>query len=333
MVGHKWTRRQLLRTGGATLAAGAVSRTIAGQADTGVPDSPRFNLQGAGGNPVKQKSLHANWVMQSFAYDNVNQHLYFLQHNTTNTDPANLGDLWVTRTDTAGNELGAMALHGFGHGVSLAVEPYQGQVYLWTEWQVRDSGFGDKIGRFRFVDGATLEASSTSIQDRTPRILGAVADPQPVPLPQPIIDPQNDRYLVRYKLAADTTRIVAFPLSDAREGRLTTDYWLVDRALPSRGALESERPFQGFTAYGRYAYLLEGSTESGAFLTTIDLNGAGNDTVENQWQTGAGASLPGREPEGMAIWLTSSGPRLAFGFHSNDGGVRQANVYYKSTFV
>jgi hypothetical protein len=35
----------------------------------------------------------------------------------------------------------------------------------------------------------------------------------------------------------------------------------------------------------------------------------------------------------MAIWLTSSGPRLAFGFHSNDDGVRQASIYYKSEFV
>lgn len=329
MAGHSWTRRQLLRTGGVALAAGAFSLAVAGNAAAVVPDSPRFKLSGAGGNPVNRKSLHANWVMQSFAYDNVNQHIYFLQSKTDTTN----GDLWVTRTDTAGNELGAMALHGFGHGVSLAVEPYQGQVYLWTEWQVRDSGYGDKIGRFRFVDGATLDQSSTSIQDRTPRILGTVDDPQPVPLPQPIIDPMYGRYLVRYKLAEDTTRIVVFDLSDAREDRLTTANWLVDRALPARGALEAERPFQGFTAHGRYAYLLEGKNSSGAFITTIDLNSAGNATVENQWQSGAGASLPGREPQGMAIWLTSSGARLAFGFHANDDGVRQANVFYKSEFV
>ncbi|MBF8186147.1 hypothetical protein ITP53_10380 [Nonomuraea sp. K274] len=299
----------------------------AGPAEADVPDSPRFDLAGAGGNPVWKQSLHANWVMQSFAYDNVHQHIYFAQVNSQNSDPDHVGDLWITKTDTSGRELGSMALHNFGHGVSIAAEPYDGSVYLWTEWQSSASGFGTRIGRFRFVDGAVLEKNSGAIQDRTPSIGGTMINPQPA------IDPSTDRLLVRYKTGTDLPRIVAFNGNDARAGRLASEHRLAERALPSRGAWGSSNPFQGFTAYGRYAYLLEGKANGPSYITVIDLNDTGQSTVIDRWETKAGESLSGREPQGMAIWMHSSGPRLAFGFHSNTGGVRQAGVFYMSQFV
>ncbi|TMR29928.1 hypothetical protein ETD85_30780 [Nonomuraea zeae] len=292
-----------------------------------MPESARFDLGGAGGNPVWKKSLHANWVMQSFAYDNVNQHIYFAQVNSQNTDPAHVGDLWITKTDTSGTQLGAMTVHNFGHGVSIAVEPYNGSVYLWTEWKSSDSGFGTRIGRFAFKNGAVLEKTSTAIQDRTPSIGDEMINPQPS------IDPSTDRLLVRYKTGADLPRIVAFNLSDARAGRLSSEHRLAERALPSRGAWGTDNPFQGFAAYGQYVYLLEGRANGPSYISVVDLNGAGQSIVVDRAQTTAGQSLPGREPQGMAVWMHSSGPRLAFGFHSNTAGVRQASVFYKSEFV
>ncbi|WP_285780182.1 hypothetical protein [Microtetraspora sp. NBRC 13810] len=265
-------------------------------------------------------------MLQSFGYDNTAGHIYFVQRNSTNTDPDHVGDLWVTKTDTAGNELGSMALHGFGHGVQIGVENYNGAVYLWTEWRTSDTGFGTRIGRFRFADGTVLEQGAGSIQDRTPQI-GDMVNPQPA------IDPSTDRLVVRYKIGADLPRIVAFRMSDARAGRLTSGYRLVERALPSRGSWGTAHPFQGFAAYGRYAYLLEGGVEDTSYLTTIDLNEVGQNIVHDRFPTTAGQSLPGREPQGMAIWLSGGGPRLAFGFHSNTGGVRQTSVFYKSEFV
>ncbi len=322
-------RRRLLAAAGG-LAVGSLPLVRAGTAAATVASSPRFNIGGTGGNPILRKRLHANWVMQSYAYDNVNNHVYFLQTNVDNADPTHVGDLWVTQTDLAGNEIGAMALHNFGHGVSIGVEPYNGTVYLWTEWQANPkSGFGTKVGRFTFVSGTTLEADDPSIQDRTPVIAGAVN-------PQPAIDPSTDRLLVRYHVGTDLTRIIAFTMSDARAGRLTMDYNVADRALPSRGDWGAANPFQGFTAYGQYAYLLEGPVGSPSYITTIDLNGPDDSITEDRHPTYAGQSLPGREPQGMAIWLakTSGGgsPRLTFGIYSNTGGVRQANVFYKDQF-
>lgn len=321
------SRRGLLKAGGGVAAAvvggGALPLFTASPASAAVPDSPQFKLDGAGGNPIWKKSLHANWVMQSFGYDNVHQHVYFLQ---TKTDSKN-GDLWVTKTDTAGSQLGAMALHGFGHGVSIAVEPYDGQVYLWTEWKTSTSGYGTRIGRFPFVNGRVLERDDPSVQDRTPSIGDTMINPQPV------IDPSTDRLLVRYNNGTTQRRIVAFTMSDARAGRLTSAYRLVERALPDRKEWGDANPFQGFAAYGRYAYLLEGARDNPSYITTVDLNDVGNSTVVDRFVTTAGQSLPGREPQGMAIWQSPSGPRLAFGFYSNTLGTRQASVFYKSEFV
>ncbi|WP_240804098.1 hypothetical protein [Streptomyces sp. A0592] len=324
---HATSRRGFLKTGGGVAAAvvggAALPLFTASRASAAVPDSPRFKLDGAGGNPIWKKPLHANWVMQSFGYDSVHQHAYFLQTKTGSTN----GDLWVTRTDTAGNQLGSMALHGFGHGVSIAVEPYGGQVHLWTEWKTSSNGFGTRIGRFPFVNGAVLEQDDPSVQDRTPSIGDTMINPQPV------IDPSTDRLLVRYNVGTDQRRIVAFTMDDARAGRLTSAYRLVERALPARGDWGRANPFQGFAAYGRYAYLLEGPVGNPSYITTVDLNDVGNSTVVDRFATTAGQSLPGREPQGMAIWQSPGGPRLAFGFHSNTSGARHASVFHKSEFV
>ncbi|MDG4859225.1 hypothetical protein P8605_13840 [Streptomyces sp. T-3] len=328
---RSFSRRGILKTGtgvaAAALGGAALPLAAATGAHAAVADSKQFKLDGTGGNPIWKKSLHANWVLQSFAYDNVNGHIYFAQHNSTNTDPAHVGDLWITKSDLSGNQVGAMTVHGFGHGVSIAAEPYNGTVYLWTEWMTSSGGFGTKIGRFPFVNGATLEKNDASIQDRTPSIGDTMVNPQPS------IDPSTGRLLVRYRTGADTTRIVAFNLSDARVGNLTSGYRLVERALPSRGDWGKANPFQGFAAYGRYAYLLEGPVAKTSYLTTIDLNGTGQSTVVDRFATTAGQSLPGREPQGMGIWLSSAGPRLAFGFHSNTDGVRQTSVFYKDQLI
>jgi len=321
-------RRTLLKAGGAAAVGLGASLLGATPASASVPDTMRFVLGGTGGNPIWKRSLHANWVLQSFGYDSVNGQIYFLQHNSTNTDPAHFGDIWVTRTDLAGNETGSMALHGFGHGVSVAVEPYNGKVYLWTETlgsgTTNDNFYGTRLGRFEFINGAVFERNDSRIQDRTPTISDVVNNPQPA------IDPSTDRLLVRYSNGTQH-RIVAFDLGDARAGRLADANRLIERALPDPIAT-----FQGFAAYGSFAYLLEGAaststTSNPSYLRTVDLNDVGSSVVET-FETTAGQSLPAREPEGMGIWLAPE-PRLCFGFESNTDGVRQASVFYKNQLV
>jgi hypothetical protein len=319
------SRRRLLRAGGGVAAAavlGALPLARAGAANADVDPSPRFKLDGAGDYVFLEQPLHnTSWGMQSFAFDNVNRHVYFVQ-----TKPGSVtGDLWVTRTDLYGTELGSMALWGFGHGVQIAVEPYEGEVYLWTEWQSSDRGFGSRIGRFKFADGATLTRTDSRVEDRTPTLANLVTNPQPA------IDPYYDRLLVRFRDASGKARVVVFEMSDARAGRLGHDQRKAEWALPDRGTWGDAHPFQGFTGYGQFVYLLEGEGGvSTSYLTSIDLNSGAR--MHDRFGTTAGASLPHREPEGMAI-LLDGGPRLAFGFSSGSAPDYRASIFYKSQFV
>ena len=101
--------------------------------------------------------------------------------------------------------------------------------------------------------------------------------------------------------------------------------------------------FQGYTSYGGFLYLLEGSSygsggsqppTGNTYLTCVDW--ASGAVVDRQLVTDD-AGLPFREPEGMAIQLPDpSRPdraRLCFGFASGVAGARTATVCYKDTLV
>jgi hypothetical protein len=325
-------RRRILGLGG-RLAAAALTATAplsllsTSEARGAVADSPRFALTGPDEHPVLRARLHRNWVMQSFAYDNTRQEIYFVQHVPDTSDPARTGDLYVTRTDAAGAERGWMALIGFGHGVQIAVEPRDDGVWLWTEWRADDSGYGTRLARFPFRHEATIGRDDPLVQDRTPALPGVVRTPQPA------IDPSTGRLLVRYKDARDRPRVAVFALADARGRRPAAADRLVDRPLPYRGDWAGDHPFQGFTAYGRYLYQLEGGLGGPAHLTAVDLVDTSAGPVADRVVTRAGSFLPDREPQGMAVWLSPRGPRLAFGFHSNANGQRYASVFCKRAFA
>ncbi|MFE2432669.1 hypothetical protein ACFXJ5_38915 [Streptomyces sp. NPDC059373] len=341
-------RRQILRTGAKIAAAttiGSVAPLLAaGTANATVPSSKHFVLSGNGGNPIWRATLHQPyWAMQSFAYDNVNGRIYFAQHRVGDLADHN-GDLWISQTDLSGNVLAAMAIQGFGHGSNMAVEPRGtgASPYLWIEGDDSDdNGTGQKLARFEFVDGLTLKysAPSITIYDRTPTISSFAK------LPRPAIDPYTNRLLVRYATsdsASRVWRIVVFDMADAVAGRLSDSYRLVERAIPNNDelGLSSSDLFQGITLCGQYAYLLFGGPGGNSYLVTLDLNDTGG-SYYDKFQTTAGQSLPGREPQGTAIWMASGAPRLAFGFSSKtlgnpdypDDDTFDASIFYKSDFV
>ncbi|MGW7366874.1 phage baseplate protein [Streptomyces sp. NPDC054841] len=300
----------------------------AAPASATVPGSSHFVFSGAGGNPVWRKTLHQPyWAMQSFAYDHFNGHLYIAQGKPG----SDTGDVWMNKTDLHGNVLGTMALHGFGHASSMCVEPVSGAVpFLWLEGDsVR--GAGRRLARFRYRDGGTLDYGSSSIYDRTPTI-SSYRD-----LPRPAIDPYTNRLLIRYATATSESRewrIVLFSLADAVNGNLGDGNRLIERAIPNNDelGLSDSHLFQGITAYGQYAYLLYGGSGTASYLVRLDMNKTGG-SYEEKFLTNAGQSLPGREPEGIAIWRDSSGPRLAFGFSAKVSGspaTFDSSIFYKS---
>lgn len=327
----------------AAAASGGLSLFAAESASATVTPSQRFALEGNGGYTVLGATLHQPyWAMQSFAFDHVNGHIYFAQ---TKVGSAN-GDLWMTRTDLSGKVLGAMALHGFDHGSSMAIEPdTSGSPYVWLagDWRSLSPNTAPNshtICRFKYSDGGVLDYADAEVR-AFPIGLSDFLD-----CPRPSIDPSTNRLLIRYMGTTSPWRLALFDLPAViNKGISDSTPILTKRALPTNAQLHlsDSDDFQGVTSYGQYAYLSYGGPPKNpsdpakpSYLVTLDMNNTG-DSVKQLYPTKAGeTTLPGREPQGTAIWLSSGGPRLAFGFSSKISGSPdqfRASVFYKSDLI
>ncbi|MEO3863781.1 hypothetical protein [Acrocarpospora sp. B8E8] len=248
----------------------------------------------------------------------------------------------MTRTDLSGKVLGAMALHGFDHGSSMAIQPStSGSPYVWLagDWRSLSPGTAPNshtICRFEYSDGGLLDYNDLGVWEF--RIgLSDFLD-----CPRPSIDPYTNRLLLRYMGTTSPWRLALFDLPAViYRGISDTTPILAKRALPTNAqlGLSDSDHFQGVTSYGQYAYLSYGGAPADpsdpakpSYLVRLDMNKTGG-SVEEVFRTRAGESLSGREPQGMAIWRSSSGPRLAFGFSSKISGSPdqfRATVFYKS---
>ncbi|GAA3507969.1 hypothetical protein GCM10023075_66250 [Streptosporangium album] len=277
--------------------------------------------------------LHDVTVMQSFAFDDVNGHLYVVQlmagglqlpgepEPVSGAVRAKNGDLCLTRLDRDGRETGHMYLLGFGHGVQIGAEPQGRDTFLWTEVDsVSDdgvSGWGSRLCRFPFVDGSVLTPDSPGLVRHVP-VPGADRTTCG-------IDPVNRRLVMRHRVDG-AFRYALYDLKDVRRHRYDP---LAVVAQP-----ELTYSFQGYATYGSYLYLLEGTSGAApgnTYLTCVDWRTGA--VVDRQFVTD-GAEVEFREPEGMAIQV--AGPkevRLCFGFASGVAGARRANVYYKDALI
>jgi hypothetical protein len=315
------SRRRMLAAGGGIAAAVAGGTLLTGRpAAASVPPSQRFDLTQPSFDLFRKKALFQQTVMQSFTFDNVNRRLFVAQLKN-GAAAADNGDLCITQLDFAGNQLGHMFLTGFGHGVSIGVEPAGSTSFLWTEVDSVDTR-GTKLARFPFANGQTLDHTSGTLQKHAP-----------VPGADTVTcatDPINNRLVMRYRLNG-AFRFAAYDIADIRAGAY--DRVLADIAQPS-----GLGTFQGYAVYGQYVYMLDGDPYSdsnpppgNAHVSSVDLNGGGSFT---RVQTNAGGSLDYREPEGMAVYRTVAGEtRLFLGFASGGTGARLANMFYKNVLV
>ncbi|MFD7500561.1 teichoic acid biosynthesis protein C [Streptomyces sp. NPDC059850] len=341
------TRRRFALAGGAAaagaLGAFAVRPTEAeaaqvAQAETGVAEAAggRFDLSVPSTQLIREKAPHNNTVLQSFAFDDANGHLYTIQMMqgglrlsgesapVSGADRAKRGDMCVTKLSLTGTKLGHMYVRGFGHGVSIGCEPVGATAYLWAESDANpDSGYGRAISRFAFKDGAVLDSGSSGLATHRP-VPGSTSN-------QPAVDMLNKRLLLRYR-QGDQVRYRLMSLAAVTAG----DYTAVYDDIAQAGIEEGE-VFQGFTLLGDYVYQLTGtnytdedgsnppSGHGNAHVSCVDLR---TGQLVQRSRTEAGYSLGYREPEGMAVQLTSP-RRLCMGFASGASGARELSVYYK----
>lgn len=285
-----------------------------------VPESAYFNLKAPSHDLFRHINLKDDTVQQSFAFDQRNRRLFVSQRR--NGSPIEAGDLTITQLDFAGKYLGYMHLNGFGHGVSFGAESLGTDTYLWTEVDSKSNGYGERLARFKFVNGKTVSRDST-----------ALTKFKPFPSSSSIIaviNPVDNTLVCRYTSGL-TKRLAAFPLEEATVGNFSSP--LYDFEQPELKGLSSV--FQGYAAYGSYVYILSGTAYDvngniiDSELTSVNVNTG----IIHQGPvlTKAGSTLTFREPEGMAVYTTQAGePRLFLGFASGKAGDRRSNLFYKN---
>ncbi len=319
------SRRGLFQAAGvgALAVAGLGTGVQSAQADAlGLPSSERFDLTQPSYDLFRSMPLHDATVMQGFTFDNVNRRLFTSQVRAGAVTDS--GDLCITQLDFDGNELGYMYLLGFGHGVSIGVEPVGSSSYLWTETNADSGGYGKDLARFKFVNGATITSTSSGVSVFHP-VTEAVQHTCAV-------DPINNNLIVRYDLTGDIKRVAVYSLSEA-----ASNVWnaSVDFAQPALGTISST--FQGYAAYGDYFYCLTGTSYDdsptlNSQVTSVDMNTGL--IAQGPVITKAGSTLAYREPEGMGIYQTEAGEiRLFLGMASSETSPRLANIFYKNVLI
>jgi hypothetical protein len=346
MISIRFNRRLRLQSCSLALAVLLlVAQGFDSKVSASVAPSAQFDLTASSTQLIREKALKNNTVLQSIAFDNVNQHVYTMQviqgglqlpgesAAVAGATRALNGDLCVTKLDLAGNILSYMYLKGFGHGVSFGVESGLGQqgdsvAYLWTEVDSvaeGSTGWGTQLARFPFVDGAVITPNTTWLEKRQ---LVSGADRTTVN-----IDMTHGLLTMRYRHNGQFQYGV-YSLDQVKQNSYVQ---LAHVFQPTN----LQYDFQGYTSWGSYLYLLEGSAygttgsiapDGNTYITSVDLN-TGN--VTDRQLTKAGNSLDYREPEGMAIQVPNlSNPldaRLSFGFASGATGARVGSIYFKDS--
>ncbi|GAA0913066.1 hypothetical protein [Nonomuraea longicatena] len=316
------SRRGLLKAGAGFAAATAVAGVAGGR--PALAEQGRFNLASPSYSILWQNKLHEVSGPQSFAFDNVNGHIYAIQVQWGN-GTVERGDLVITKMTLTGTELGYMVLKGFGHGVSMAVEPVGNQAYMWTETDSQlynGDGYGTAIARFPFQNGRTLQARE--VTDKYTPVPGAT-------IITPSIDPTLNRITVQYwRNGAKPYHYSVYNLADFKARRFDNPvYRFVEPQLGPADAV-----LQGWTTYREFLYVLDGNLLTGApgntYITCVDMRTA---QVVHRSFSQAGISLDRREAEGMAIQLVNGTPRLCFGFGSGASGARRLSVFYKDAWM
>ncbi|NOU94060.1 Tat pathway signal sequence domain protein [Paenibacillus sp. LMG 31456] len=313
-----------------------------GKGNAQIPVSKKFDLSATDKTLITGKVLTDPTLQQGFAFDNTNNHIYMVQITNAgqklgtetrtygSAERSIKGDLTVTKLSAEGTILGNMYLIGFGHGVSIGVEPVGTTAYLWTEVDAvadksePNNGFGTKIARFPFVDNQVLLNTDPSITKFAP-VSGA--DRTTVN-----IDMANGLLTMRYRLNETLFHFSVFNLAEVKAGTYKP---LVTVDQPTGLGV-----FQGFASYGSYLYLLDGTAYNlntnptgNTYITTVNLN---TGVQVDRAMINAENSLLFREPEGMAIQIVGTTVRLCFGFGSYRSSIdtrKNANIFYKDALI
>ncbi|MFD8542245.1 teichoic acid biosynthesis protein C [Streptomyces sp. NPDC059649] len=327
----RWSgRREILGLAGMTALAMALPAWKA-HAPTRAPAKPS-GLAAPGKAWLIDRPLHQTTVLQSFAFDERNGHLFALQvmqggirlqdedRAYSHGERARRGDLCLNRLAMNGTVTGYMFLKGFGHGGALGVEAGEHGSILWTEWDANPaSGYGRGLCRFPFTHGRVLTRNSAELATYRP-IPGSTSNCA-------TLDPGRRRLLLRYKVHGEPR----FALYETDQFASGAFHPLADFAQPHT---ELGLPFQGMALDGNSVYQLLGS----GYGRGNPPSSSGNTRLSRiNWRTGTvtrdvlertAPALSWREPEGLAV-RRGDGRGLYVGFAHGPRGRRKFSLYAK----
>lgn len=268
----------------------------------------------------QKATLKEPTVLQSFAFDEANGHLYVLQV-TAHGHAA--GDLCLNQLDLGGKRLGHMYLRRFGHGVSMGVQrdARDGSTWIWTEADA-ERGFGQGVTRFHFRNGAVRTHAQVAVRH-------PVADSVNN---QPSVCMTSRRIAVRYRDRHNRPRYRVWDL-DAFVARRYDDP--VADVAQTGAHPDPAIPFQGYALHGDVIYQIAGSAydartnpaagRGNAYLSSLSV---ATGELLQQTRTVAGHQLSHREPEGVAV-RGGSRPKVYFGLASGELGARRFSIVVK----
>jgi hypothetical protein len=136
-------------------------------------------------------------VMQSFAIDELNRHIYVVQLNSRFTS-GGAEDVTITRCSFDGRRIDYMLCENMGHGTQIGVENTNGTLYIWSSYEIVDASgtaTDQEIVRFPYKAGGTINQSDASIQRFS-------ALPKGDNL-HPAVDQKNRQMVIRYDNKTD----------------------------------------------------------------------------------------------------------------------------------
>ncbi|WP_329124307.1 phage baseplate protein [Streptomyces sp. NBC_01465] len=332
------SRRTLLLAGGGSAAAlvtgGVAATALITDQSPPKAGSPAgvFDIAAAS-RLLSPTPLHEVSGPQALAFDDTRGHLYTLQgipggvrlagesRPRSSSQRRLHGDMCVSRLSRSGELLAHMYLRGFGHGISLGIEPSGAQVELWVESRADPrTGYGRSVARVPFRDRTVLDSSAPSVRHHSP-LPGSHTV-------HPALDLSGRRVLVSHWTGRQH-RYAVYPMDDFLAGRYRPSHTVLD-TVRRKG-----EPLQGCALHGDFIYQLTGnpytdedgdnppSAGGNTYLSAIALR---TGKPAGRRRVTVAPTLPFREPEGLAVRLTPR-PALCMGFSTKARGRRELSVY------
>lgn len=258
-------------------------------------------------------------VLQCFVIDEETGEIYATQVATGTTDASE--SYVITRMNKNGVMLDSMKLIHGGHGTTIGLERENGQVYIWSNYNVVDangSTIGNDLVRFPYTAGATLNGGNGGIT-RYSKFTDAYVTP--------VIDQKNGLIAFRIKGSNDDSVVELRKLSEVKRG--------VNNVLGTVEIPHDLHYLQGFTIDNYDLYWYTGDTNSVSYPAELSLfsfkDGKLKKRITCDFGRGPDGKYEGdfREPESVFLYTDPiTGKKSLFAaIATGTVGKRLAKVY------